>query len=234
MNLNTSKTALNRIQSKRRRGVAEVISTLLMVVITVVGAVILTGFIDESFVSGSLAVTSGTDVTIKKIKLTAYDTRNGNNLMSDDYLLNNTQNVVPEKLCRESCAADTIPQNGGSNFIFIQIENRNVNPIFLKGVVLEKVVHSWDSETSGQDLDFGSLTPAGGVYPIDGSFSVLSSDTIDQVQKSNQIQGGETVNVLLKLDTANDDIELSKSMRVQLNIGESSLAEFLIETGDAR
>ena len=234
MNLNTSKSALNRIHSKRRRGVAEVISTLLLVVITVIGAVILTGFIDESFVSGSLAVTSGTDVTIKKIKLIAYDTRNGADLMDPLYSLNNTQNVASEKLCRSSCAADTRPVDGGSNFIIMQIENRNVNPIYLKSIILENVVHFWDSDTSAQTLDFNSLTPAGGVYPIDGSFSILSTDTLDQVQKNNQIQGGETVNVLLKLDTVNDDIELSKSMRVQLNIGESYLAEFLIETGDAR
>ena len=49
---------LKRHSFQKRRGVSEVISTLLLVVVTVVGAVILTGFMDETFVSGASSVTS--------------------------------------------------------------------------------------------------------------------------------------------------------------------------------
>jgi len=229
---NYPKFTLGKIKS--RRGVAEIISTLLLVVITVVGAIILTSFIDESFVSGSLSVSSGTDITIKKIKLWGYDTRNGDELMDPLYSLNNTNTVVSDKLCRSSCSPNTTPDQGGSNFMILQIENKNVKSLFLKNIMIEDVSYPYDPETFSKTLDFTASDSSGGLYPSDGRFSILSSDAIDQVQKNNEIKGGETVNLLIKLDTSNDDLELSKTMRIRLNIGENSLAQILVETGDAR
>jgi len=221
----------------KRRGVAEVISTLLLVVITVIGAVILTSFIDESFVAGSQSVISGKDTTIKTIKLVAYDTRDGTDLMGNTSLDNN--HLSNPKLCRASCNLDsnTNPDNGGSEFLVIQIENRSVEPVFLKNLYLDNVNHEFDQLTVNVDLDGSSLTSTGGVYPEDGKFSILPEDmTVTPTQLDNQINGGSTVNILVKLDSdlATPDIELSKTMRVQLNIGDNSLAEFLIETGDTR
>ena len=218
---------------KKRRGVAEVISTLLLVVITVVGAVILTGFIDESFVSGSLAVSSSTDTTIKAILLRGYDTRDGEDLMGYISLSNDSANL---KLCRSGCpVVDKHPSQGGSDFLVIQVENRSVNPVFLKNVYLDRVEHTWDSLTGSQDLLAGSPDSTGGAYPSDGMFSILSTDISDLTQRANnQINSGETVNLLIKLDTTSPDIDLSKTMRVQLNIGANQLSEFFIESGGAQ
>jgi flagellin-like protein len=234
MDQNKLKSKIGKLTPQKRRGVAEVISTLLLVAITVAGAVVLTSFIDESFVSGSLAVTSGTDTTIKTIRLLAYDTRNGEELMgSVDYSLDNTNTQVANKLCRSSCVANTIPSDDGSNFMLIQIENRGINPIFVKNVVLDGVDHTWDSTTVDTPLNFVAGPPSGN-YPLDGQFSVLPSDTTDTTQGTREIAGGQAVNLLVKLDTTNPDIELSKTVRAQINIGENALADFLIETGDAR
>ena len=236
MEQNKLKSKIGNLTPQKRRGVAEVISTLLLVAITVAGAVILTSFIDESFVSGSLAVTSGTDTTIKTIRLLAYDTRNGDELMgSVDYSLNNRQTVVADQLCRIGCALDpnTIPTDGGSNFMIIQIENRGINPIFVKNVILDGVDHTWDSTTANTPLNFVAGPPSGD-YPLDGQFSVLPSDTTETTQGTREIAGGQAVNLLVKLDTTNPDIQLSKTVRAQVNIGENTLADFLIETGDAR
>lgn len=232
---NNLKLNMGYLVSRKRRGVAEVISSLLLVVITVVGAIILTNFLDESFVSGSQAVASSTDSAIKSIKLRAYDTRDGSDLFG--YNLHNEHITNPE-LCRESCnpanggSINNIPTNNGSEFLVFQIENRGVNPIFLKNIFLDNVNHHFDSATAG--VDFLAVAPlAGGVYPSDGTFSILSDDgTLPQLD--NQIVGGATVNVIIKLhsDLNTPDIELGKTMRVELNIGKNSLAEFLIETGD--
>ena len=238
MTQNNLKSQIGKLTPKKRRGVAEVISTLLLVAITVAGAVILTSFIDESFVSGSLAVTSGTDTTIKTIRLLAYDTRNGDDLMVPNYNLDNTNTpAVDSVLCRASClVSDTNPDNGGSDFMVIQIENRGINSIFMKDISLDNVRHSWDEDTIGVDVNGSLASPAGGFYPRDGTYSILPSNG-DLAQTTREIPGGAAVNLLIKLhsnDVAIPDIELSKTMRVQLNIGESSLADFLIETGDAR
>jgi flagellin-like protein len=223
-----------KMASKKRRGVAEVISTLLLVVITVVGAVVLTGFIDETFVAGSQSVISGTDTTIKTIKLRAFDTRDGDDLMG--YGLNNRNSMtVINVLCRESCSAspNTNPTSDGSDFIVIQIENQAVGSIFLKNIYLDKVNHPWDPNTASQTLDETAMTSSGGVFPLDGRFSIIPADS-GSTQKSNEIKGGEIVNLIIKLDTVNEDIDLSKTMRVQLNIGKNSLSEFLIESGGAQ
>ena len=151
------------------------------------------------------------------------------------YALTNTNvPAVPDVLCRASCAGDTTPDQGGSDFMVIQIENRSVNSIFMKNIILDGVDHTFDVDTVTVSLDTGAPNSSGGDYPSNGQFSILSSFTNDTIQGDKEIEGGETVNLLIKLDTTNDDIELSKTMRVQLNIGEKSLADFLIETGDAR
>jgi len=132
MTQNNLKLCIRKFTPQKRRAVAEVISTLLLVAITVVGAVILTTFLDEAFISGSLAA-SGSDSTLKTIKLIKYDSRDGGNLLGL-VGLNNTSpvtNPTDLKLCRESCTSNANPRTGGTEFIVIQIENRSVNPIFL-------------------------------------------------------------------------------------------------------
>jgi len=231
MKQNKLKSSIQKLTPQKRRAGSEVISSLLLVAITVVGAVILTTFIDDAFVSGSLAVTSGTDVTIKSIKVRAYDTRDGDTLMGYPNL-DNGNALTPQVLCRLSCFADPddSPVNGGSDFLVIQIENRGLNLINLKNVYLDNVEHGWDPSTSSQTLNI-----PGGEFPADGTYSILSDDVANLVQHANtQIQGGETFNLLVKLDTTNPDIELSKTIRVQLNIGASTLAELLIESGGAQ
>jgi hypothetical protein len=239
MKQNNSKPC-TRIFNSKQRASAEVISSLLLVAITVVGAVILTSFLDETFVAGSLS-SSQSDSTIKTIKLIKYDSRDGGDLMEIQDL-NNT-NPVNQKLCRSSCAGNpnanpdrTVPLNG-TEFIVIQVENQSVNPIYLHDIWLGNATHSWDLAAAGAPLkvnDPNSVTNGG--FPSDGKFSILPVETTGTVnqRKDNQIQSGETVNLLIKLDSVNPDIELSKTIRVQFNIGANQLSEFLIETGGAQ
>jgi hypothetical protein len=51
---------------------------------------------------------------------------------------------------------------------------------------------------------------------------------------SIEIQSGQTVNLLIKLGPDDQDISLSKGIRVFLNIGGMHPAEFVIESGNAR
>jgi len=239
MKQNNLKSCIRKFTPQKRRAVAEVISSLLLVVITVVGAVILTTFLDESFVSGGLSVTAGTDSSLKTIKLTAFDTRDGIELLGYAGLSNFDGLLTDQYLCRNATlavgcftTANTDPFNGGTGFMVIQIENRGLNPIFLSDVYLDNVGHVWDVTTSGVTLD-GSATPGLGEIPRDGMFSILPVNS-DIQQIDNQIKEGQTVNVVVKLDLINPDIPLGKTIRVQLNIGTNVLQEFLIESGGAQ
>ena len=236
MKQNNLKSCIRKFTPQKRRAVAEVISSLLLVAITVVGAVILTTFLDESFISGGLAA-SGSDSTVKTITLVKYDSRNGDNLLglAD---LNNTSVSFPtdQKLCRESCAPTTNPGAGGTKFLVIQIENQSVNPIFLHDVWLGNATHSWDSGTANAILIPDGISTAGD-FPGDGQFSIFPvGETIGTMKQNsdNQIQSSQRVNLLIKLDQSNPDIPLSKTIRAQFNIGANQLSEVLIESGSAQ
>ena len=217
----------------KRRGVADIISTMLLMGLTVTGATTLTYFVNDSFVSGNLATASSLNTATKSVQLLAYDTRDSTTLLQ----LSNLDNKLDQKLCGVSCTgvglSDKIPANGGSEFIMIKIKNNGINSVFLENVRLNNVVHAWDSQTSGATLNTVQDLSSGGNYPHDGKFSILSiSSTIQSI--NNEIQSGKTVNLLIKLGSDDPDISLSKGIRVLLNIGDVHPVEFLIESGNAR
>jgi len=238
MTQNNLKSCIRKFTPQKKRAVAEVISSLLLVAITVAGAIILTTFLNDSFIQGGLAA-SGSDSTLKTIKLVKYDSRDGGNLLEFTNL-NNTS-PTDQILCRASCSSNPnlSPSVNGTEFLVIQIENRSVNPIFLHDVWLGNVSHSWDSGSANKDLLPGGSSIAGD-FPVDGTFSILPVDTTDKCndpQKQcpdKEIQSGQIVNLIIKLDTVNPDIPLSKTIRAQFNIGANQLSEFLIESGGAQ
>ena len=216
----------------KRRGVADIISTMLLMGLTVTGATTLTYFVNDSFVSGNLATASSLNTATKSVQLLAYDTRDSTTLLQ----LYNLDNELDQKLCGVSCTisfSDKLPSSGGSEFIMIKIKNNGINSIFLENIQLNNVVHTWDSQTSGAYLNTIQNLSSGGNYPHDGKFSILPISSNLQ-SANNEIQSGKTVNLLIKLGPDDQDILLNKGIRVLLNIGDMHPAEFLIESGNAR
>ncbi len=218
----------------KRRGVADIISTMLLMGLTVTGATTLTYFVNDSFVSGNLATVSSLNTATKSVQLLAYDTRDSTTLLQLSDLDNE---FGDQKLCGVSCTgvdlSDKIPSNGGSEFVMIKIKNNSINSIFLENIQLNNVIHTWDSQTSGATLNTVQNLSSGGIYPHDGKFSILPiSSTIQSA--NNEIQSGKTVNLLIKLGPDDPDISLNKGIRVLLNIGSMNPVEFLIESGNAR
>ena len=220
----------------KRRGVADIISTMLLMGITVTGASTLTYFVNDSFISGNLATASSLDTASKSIQLLAYDTRDSTTLMQFANLDNKFE-ITNSTLCGVSCTgvglSNKIPANGGSEFVIIKIKNNSINSVFLENIQLNNVLHKWDTQTSGDTLNTVQNLSSGGNYPHDGTFSILPvSSTIQSID--NQIQSGKTVNLLVKLGPEDQDILLNKGIRVLLNIGSIHPVEFLIESGNAR
>jgi len=222
----------NKSKICKRRGVADIISTMLLMGLTVTGATTLTYFVNDSFVTGNLSTASSLNTATKSVQLLAYDTRDSTTLLQ----LSNLDNELDQKLCGISCTvgfSDKIPANGGSEFIMIKIKNNGINSIFLENIQLNNVLHMWDSQTSDASLNTVQDLSSGGNYPHDGKFSILSiSSTVQSA--NNEIQSGKTVNLLIKLGSDDQDISLNKGIRVLLNIGSMNPVEFLIESGNAR
>jgi hypothetical protein len=223
-NQKSEKKKNSRLRS--RRGVADIISTMMLMAVTVTGASTLTYFMNDAFVSGNLGTISTLDSSSLNLLLLAYDTRDSGDLLT----LLEVDNLTDSKLCRASCVADTIPSSGGTEFIVLQLQNNGLNSIFLEKVVISGTTHSWDSSTSGATLNL-----LAGEFPGDGMFSILSTGSNPNLQSETiEIQNGQIVNVLVKLDSSSPDIQLNKGILVQLNTGGMHLVEFLIDSGDAR
>ena len=217
-------------KSSKRRGVAEIIGTMMLMAITVVGASILSYFVNSSFESGAAVGTNSIDVTTNQIKLIAYDTRDSTTLLQLSGVDNKSGD---QKLCGVSCVvnADKRPINGGTEFFVIQITNNSINSIFLDSIQLNYVVHKWDSQTAGTTLNLSSDLPSGS-YPYSGKFSILKTSSNIQ-SATTEIKSGQTVNLLVKLAPTVPDISLNKAMNIVLNIGAPQPVEFLIESGGA-
>jgi len=238
MKQNKLKSSIRKFTPQKKRAVAEVISSLLLVVITVAGAFLVASFLGESFVASSMSLVTSTDTTAKSIQLRAFDTRDGIDLFGYTDL----NNFYDGYLCRDGTGSgcsptvpDKTPSAFGTEYVVIQIQNRDINPVWLTEVYLDGVGHTWDATTAGATLD-GSADPSSAPSPVphDGSFSILPADGTLIQNVDNQITEGQTVNLVVKLDIINDDIPLSKTIRVQLNIGANTLQEFLIESGGAQ
>jgi len=221
---------------KNRRGIADIISTMMLMGVTVTGATTLTYFMNDAFVSGNLGTISTLDSSSMNLLLLAYDTRDSTSLLT----LLNVDNEISGELCGASCnvaPTNSLPKNLGTEFIVLQIKNNGIDPIYIHDVTIGNVVHKWDIETASITLD-ASVDYLGNTnrpYPADGTFSILPVGGTPIIQNdSNQIQNGQTVNILIKLSVADSDIELSKGINILFDVGATHTVDFFIESGDAR
>jgi hypothetical protein len=242
------KTLSNQLSEKKpnsrlrkRRAVAEVISTMMLMGVTITGASTLTYFVNDGFVSGNLESVRNLDPSYQNISLLAYDTRDSYSLLS---LANvDNENLINKFLCGGHAVTGTcggspnaIPDSGGTEFIVLQIHNYDIDSIFLEDIAINNVIHSWDPSTSNVPLDaeFDCVSCPNRPYPADGMFSIFPVGNNPTQNESIQIQSGQTVNLLIKLGSDDSDIQLNRGIHVRLDTGKIHTVDFFIETGDAR
>lgn len=242
------KTLSNQLSEKKtnsrlrkRRAVAEIISTMMLMGVTITGASTLTYFVNDGFISGNLESVTSLDSSYQNISLLAYDTRDSYSLLS---LANvDNENLINKFLCGGHAVTGTcggspnaIPDSGGTEFIVLQIHNYEIDSIFLEDIAINNVIHSWDSSTSNVPLDaeFDCVSCPNRPYPADGMFSIFPVGNNPTQNESIQIQSGQTVNLLIKLGSDDSDIQLNRGIHVRLDTGKIHTVDFFIETGDAR
>lgn len=218
---------------KKRRAVSEVISSMMLVAITVMGAMMLMFFMDDAFVSGSLDYASISDSS-NNIELISYDARDGPSLMltsinnSHDNLCTIDDETFEYCLCGNSCSEkhpNKIPTNGGSEFIIMQIQNAGIKTAFLENVKINNVNHIWDSNTADELMD---------TTPKDGMFSIFPIGSGMNQNKDIQIQSGQLVNVIVKLGSGDQDIFIGEIIHVSLDTGNTDIVEFVLESGSVQ
>ena len=220
---------------KKRRAVADIISTMLLMGVTISGAITLTYFVNDGFISGNISAADALYSSSKNLALLSYDTRDSSLLLA----LPNVNNNLSGSLCGVNCSvpSNIIPVNAGTEFIVLQIQNNVLDSIFLEDIAINNVIHTWDSSTASIELDASAdyLLPTDRSYPADGMFSIspVGSTPIFQ-NDSIEIQGGQIVNLLIKFGSDDSDIPLNTGIQIRLDTGGVYPVEFFIESGDAR
>lgn len=220
----------------KRRGVSEIIATLLLVAVTVVGGVLamtLVGTItDEAGAFGNIKAK-------QELKLIGYDSRDNEDLTSIANLDNKKDTPTP-RLCTTSCSASSnlTPRNGGTDFIVIYLHNVGLEDLFLENVIVStsNAVHSWDGDTAGQTLaatTTDDLT-APYSYPRSGKYSIIDEDGTGSLQQRSDtiIKGGEVVRVVIKLSSSiSSNIQIDDTIPITVTTTDGGIFKFLIHGG---
>jgi FlaG/FlaF family flagellin (archaellin) len=226
----------------KRRAVSETIGTLLILVVTVLGAVLVANFVRDGFFSANQNP-STIEHRANSLQLTGYDTRDSDSL-TDVFSLDNYFN---EMLCTQGnsaqctvtpLTANNIPSASGTEFIVLKVRNMNVNSVYLHNILINNVGHTWDSGTANNDFDASIAGVAGTTYPTAGEFSIIpvAEKTNPTRQAStNEVLGDEEVRVIVKLSNSiTQDIEMWDSLLILVNFGGSQPAEYIVLSGDAK
>src|SRR5574342_148514 len=137
-----------KLNLMNKRGVSEIIATLLLMGITVAGAILISAF----FSGNSLTQAQSSSATqTSSIKITGYDTRDGINL-SDITGFDNKLDASPSpgpRLCTTSCdiSPNSKPSSDGTDFIILTIRNTGPNPVHIQSIEVNNVEHTWDQNT---------------------------------------------------------------------------------------
>src|SRR3990172_7812200 len=208
---------MNIHRVRKRKAVSEIIGTLMILAITVAGAVLVANFVRDGFFDVSQNP-SGSDARADSIQLTGYDTRDSNTLI----------NVA---------SLDNVFNDDGTEFIALQLRNMNTNSVFLSNIQVNNVLHAWDDGTAGWSFDATLSGGAGTTYPKAGFFSIIPSPDRPNPDKqfvSQEVQGNEEVRVIIKLSETLSDIKMWDSMLIVVNFGGSQPAQFIVSSGDAK
>jgi flagellin-like protein len=213
----------------RRRGISDIIAVLLLLGITVAGAVLVSTFFSDTKVLQFNSSNSGTQNAA--LKITGYDTRDGLNLSEIGTIDNKLDSPTPI-LCTMSCnvTPNALPSASGTDFIVLNLENEGITKVTLQAIEINGVEHTWASP-GGTDL----MQP--NTFPLAGKFSIIpTTNGVSIMQRTtNEIDRNDEVRVVVKLsETIDPDIGLSDSVRIKLLTNLIDSSDELITSGSVR
>ncbi len=138
--------------ARKKRGVSVVISTLLVLAITIVGAMSISNLMSTSLLT-TVNDTPKNIIMANSMLLVGYDTRDGQTLSNIPTL--NNDSPSDGMLCTASCAGfpNNPPSGGGTEFIVLHLWNKNTVEIPIRNIQVNGVIHTWDLQTRFVNLD---------------------------------------------------------------------------------
>jgi len=225
--------------TRKKRGVSVVISTLLVLAITIVGAMSISNLMSNSLLT-TVNDTPKEIIMANSMLLVGYDTRDGKDLSNVAMFENKFDNM----LCTVSCAgasSTALPNDtpGGTEFIVLQLWNKNTVDVPIRNIQVNGIIHTWDLQTRNQPFDGAGTHPD---YPEAGKFSIIHhSNAGALIQNGTEIMAGDIEKrIIIKLspdvigDLPSQDIGLGEPLQILVKIGDELPAEYVILSGDTK
>lgn len=195
------------IRKESKVGVSEIISTLIIVSLTVVGSLFLYNYINGYVHIENLRVKH------TNIMVIGYDSRDGGRIGGIQGIDNRTDGV----LCANSCNPNRIPAQGGTEFIVLYIKNISPTSITINEIVINGAMHRWNN-----------TLPLSG-----GSFIIINGNNIVQGNGRNDIPSLTTSTVLIKLSNNIEDVRLGSTIEIGIPLDGYMYREKIV-AGDVR
>jgi flagellin-like protein len=216
---------------KQRRGISEIFATLMLLGITTAGSVMLASIVHGSGLESAAQGSQTNKLPAYAVKLIGYDTRDANDLLG----ITTLDNKFDKRLCASSCSItpNNTPQNSGTEFLILHLKNTSPTVVYLEGVQVNGILHTWDTNTGGRTLDVSS-NDFTGKYPLNGKFSILSASGLVQ-QNDNVMADDQEVRLVVKLSKdLSTDVSLTKPILIQVDFGGPRTSDHVILSGEIR
>jgi flagellin-like protein len=197
----------NMPKMQKRKAVAPIIATLLLVAIAVVGGIIV--FV---WASGMFGSTAGTALpNAESLQLIGYDAREADDLTGIGQIDNVTTDTA--------IADDQI--------IVLTVRNTGVAQMLIGEVTVMGQDFVWDSGNAADDVE-----PDAGEFLVYSGTN--TSPTADLASKSTAgIEAGEDARIAVKLDNLPSDISLGRNLQLKIKTEQGSSFNFFLVTGQS-
>ena len=214
MNFNLSE---QKIFSHKRRGVSEIIVSLILMAITVIGAVMVFGVFQGSGVTENISGLAGSTQSEQKasLQIIGYDTRNSSTL-SGITSLDNTVGTTTI-LCALSCVSGT------TDMIVLQIRNTGTEEFSVDHISINEVTHTWSGVGSGQGITTS--------LPSTGTFKILQTSPATTISSTQTIFAGSDATLVIRLSGTLPDVLLIDTMRILVSQSSGEPVLYIIPAG---
>jgi len=222
----TIKSSVHFSKKSSKRGASEVIGTMILLGVTVVGGLLVwTLFQGDETLMFSIAEPELSPIVIAHLQITGYDTRDALKL----YNLTGINNQIepasgsPDELCTITDCTN------GTEFIILKIRSDNDEAVFIRSIEINDVEHVFDTGASGTS----SFGPPGDL-PASGKYIIISGFGISGIiqETGSALPIASEKRIVIRLDTSiTPNIPLNSQIRVIINSSVETTQLLLVPAG---